>query len=60
MINAMRLMYAGAALAALGILAAAATVPALRAAVRQQYPDAGYGGCAPRRPALSRSRSSGA
>ena len=44
MITAMRLMYAGAALAALGILAAAATVPALRAAVRQQYPDAGYGG----------------
>ena len=44
MINAVRLMYAGAALAALGILAAVATVPALRAAVRQQYPDAGYGG----------------
>ena len=44
MINAIRLMYAGAALAALGILAAVATVPALRAAVRQQYPQARYGG----------------
>ena len=44
MINAMRLMYAGAVLAALGILAAVATVPALREAVRQQYPGAGYGG----------------
>ena len=44
MVNAMRLMYAGAALAALGVVAAAATAPALRAAVRQQYPAAGYGG----------------
>jgi predicted Ser/Thr protein kinase len=44
MINAMRLMYAGAVLAALGILAALATVPALRTAVRQRYPGAGYGG----------------
>ena len=44
MINAMRLMYAGAALAALGILAAVATVPALRTAVRQQQPGADYGG----------------
>ena len=44
MINAIRLMYAGAALAALGIVAAAATAPALRTTVRQQYPAVGYGG----------------
>ena len=44
MINAMRLMYAGAALAVLGVVSAAATAAALRATVRQQYPAVGYGG----------------
>jgi hypothetical protein len=43
MINAVRLMYAGSALAAFSILTAVATTPALRALIRQQYPAAGYG-----------------
>jgi len=43
MINAVRLMYAGSALAAFSILTAVATAPALRAVIRQQYPAAGYG-----------------
>jgi hypothetical protein len=43
MINAVRLMYAGSALAAFSILTAVATTPALRTLIRQQYPAAGYG-----------------
>jgi Protein kinase domain len=43
MINAVRLMYAGSALAALSIIAAFATTPSLKAMIRQQYPAAGYG-----------------
>jgi predicted Ser/Thr protein kinase len=43
MINAVRLMYTGSALAAFSILTAVATTPALRTLIRQQYPAAGYG-----------------
>jgi len=43
MVTAVRLMYAGSALAAFSILTAVATTPALRALIRQQYPAAGYG-----------------
>lgn len=43
MINAVRFMYAGSALAALSIIAAFATTPSLKAMIRQQYPAAGYG-----------------
>ncbi len=43
MINAVRLMYAGSALAALSIIAALATTPSLKAMIRQHYPAAGYG-----------------
>jgi hypothetical protein len=43
MVNAVRLMYAGSALAAFSILTAVATTSALRALIRQQYPAAGYG-----------------
>jgi hypothetical protein len=43
MINAVRLMYAGSALAALGIITALATTSSLKAILRQQYPYAGYG-----------------
>jgi hypothetical protein len=43
MINAVRFMYAGSALAALSIIAAFATTPALKAMIRQEYPAAGYG-----------------
>jgi Protein kinase domain len=43
MINAVRLMYVGAVLAAAAVLAAVATMPALKAAIRQKYPNAGYG-----------------
>ena len=38
MINAVRLMYLGAALAAVSILTTVATTPALKAAIRQQHP----------------------
>jgi hypothetical protein len=38
MINAVKLMYVGAALAATSIVAALATTPALKAAIRQQHP----------------------
>jgi hypothetical protein len=38
MINAVKLMYAGAVLAAATILTTAATAPALKAAIRQQHP----------------------
>ena len=38
MINAVRLMYAGAALAGVSIVTAIATTPALKAAIRQQHP----------------------
>jgi hypothetical protein len=38
MINAVRLMYLGAALAALSIVTTIATTPALKAAIRQQHP----------------------
>jgi serine/threonine protein kinase len=43
MINSVRLMYAGSALAALSIIAALATTPSLKAMIRQQYPAAGHG-----------------
>jgi hypothetical protein len=43
MISAVRLMYAGSALAALSIIAAFATTPSLKVMIRQQYPAAGYG-----------------
>jgi hypothetical protein len=43
MVSAVRLMYAGSALAAFSILTAVATTPALRTLIRQQYPAAGYG-----------------
>jgi predicted Ser/Thr protein kinase/NADH:ubiquinone oxidoreductase subunit K len=43
MVSAVRLMYAGSALAAFSILTAVATTPALRALIRQRYPAAGYG-----------------
>lgn len=43
MVNAVRLMYAGSALAAFSILTAVTTTPALKALIRQQYPAAGYG-----------------
>jgi predicted Ser/Thr protein kinase len=38
MVNAVRLMYLGAALAAVSIVTTIATTPALRAAIRQQHP----------------------
>ena len=38
MINAVRLMYVGAALAGATILTTVATAPALKAAIRQQHP----------------------
>ena len=38
MINAVRLMYLGAALAAVTIVTTVATTPALKAAIRQQHP----------------------
>jgi len=38
MINAVRLMYLGAALAAVSIVTTIATTPALKAAIRQQHP----------------------
>jgi hypothetical protein len=43
MINAIRLMYVGAALAAVSILTAVATMPRLRETLRQRYPGAGPG-----------------
>jgi hypothetical protein len=43
MVSAVRLMYAGSALAAFSILTAVATTSALKALIRQQYPAAGYG-----------------
>ena len=44
MINAVRLMYVGAALAGASILTTIATTPALKAAIRQQHPFAEPGG----------------
>ena len=43
MVSAVRLMYAGGALAAFSILTAVALTPALKALIRQRYPAAGYG-----------------
>jgi serine/threonine protein kinase len=43
MINAVKLMYVGAALAATSIVAALATTPALKVAIRQQHPFATQG-----------------
>ncbi len=43
MINAVRLMHVGAALAAVSILTAVATMPRLRETLRQRYPGAGPG-----------------
>jgi len=43
MINAVRLMYGGAALAGATILTTAATAPALKAAIRQQHPLLNHG-----------------
>ena len=43
MVSAVRLMYAGSALAAFSILTAVASTPALKALIRQRYPAAGYG-----------------
>jgi predicted Ser/Thr protein kinase len=43
MINAVRLMYLGAALAAVSILTAVATMPRLRETLRERYPGAGPG-----------------
>jgi serine/threonine protein kinase len=43
MINAVRLMYAGSALALFSILTAVATTSTLSGLIRQQYPAAGYG-----------------
>jgi hypothetical protein len=43
MINAVKLMYVGAALAGASIVAALATTPALKAAIRQQHPFATQG-----------------
>ena len=43
MVNAVRLMYAGSALAALSILTAVTTTPELKTLIRQRYPAAGFG-----------------
>ena len=38
MVNAVKLMYVGAALALVSVITAIATTPALKAAIRQQHP----------------------
>ena len=43
MVSAVRLMYAGSALAALSILTAVTTTPELKTLIRQRYPAAGFG-----------------